>query len=256
MSTGLRKTGEFCWINMITPQPQQAREFFSQLLGWTYFEMPGMGHGMKVDGRDIGAMFDQAHPNTPPGTPPHIGVMVKVESATATAEKAKSLGGKVSKSFDMGHLRMACCTDPLGAEIDIWEPVKAHGTDADSSKQGAPSWFELVTTDVNRSGKFYSSLFAWTPQTMPMPEFNYTVFHLGGTPVAGMMPILPRMGNMRPTWITYFTVTDIDNTAREAIRLGGKLPIPVQDIPNIGRFCGIASPQGVGFCVIQYNRKE
>src|SRR5579872_2497896 len=134
MSSGFRKPGEFCWINMITPQPAKAREFFSELLGWTWFEMPGMGHGMKVAGHNIGAMFDQADPNTPPGTPAHIGVMVKVESASAAGEKAKSLGGKISKSLDLGHLRMACCTDPLGAAIDLWEPVKAQGTDADSTQ--------------------------------------------------------------------------------------------------------------------------
>ena len=67
MATGTRKTGEFCWINMLTPQPEQAREFFGQILGWSYFEMPGLGHGVKVAGRDIGGLFDLEGPNTPPG---------------------------------------------------------------------------------------------------------------------------------------------------------------------------------------------
>src|SRR5579862_6653159 len=101
MASGIRKAGEFCWINMITPQIDQAREFFSQLLGWTYFEMPGMGYGIKVDGRDIGGMFDQSHPTTPPGTQPQIGVMVKVDSASDIAQKVKSFGGKVTKSLDL-----------------------------------------------------------------------------------------------------------------------------------------------------------
>src|SRR5438477_399551 len=55
--TGIRKPGEFCWINMLTPQPAEAREFFGKVLGWTYFEMPGIGHGIKVGGRDIGGLF-------------------------------------------------------------------------------------------------------------------------------------------------------------------------------------------------------
>ena len=33
-------------------------EFFAKVLGWTYFEMPGIGHGMQVDGRNIGGLFD------------------------------------------------------------------------------------------------------------------------------------------------------------------------------------------------------
>src|SRR4051812_49012450 len=105
--TGIRKPGEFCWINMLTPQPDAARAFFGQLLNWTYFVMPGLGHGIKVGGQDIGGLFDLHGPQTPPGLPPHFGVMVKVENVDATCEKVKSLGGSVKMAFDiMENLRM------------------------------------------------------------------------------------------------------------------------------------------------------
>ena len=32
MTTGVRKPGEFCWINMLTPQPAEARAFFAGAL--------------------------------------------------------------------------------------------------------------------------------------------------------------------------------------------------------------------------------
>ena len=134
MTMGLRKPGEFCWINMITPQPAGGDARSSrELLGWTYFEMPGIGHGVRVGGHDIGGLFDLDGPNTPPGTPPHIGVMVKVESADAVVEKVAALGGKAKPPFDiMDQGRMAVCFDPNGAEFDLWEPKKSLGTDVDS----------------------------------------------------------------------------------------------------------------------------
>ena len=46
MTTGTRRAGDFCWINMLTPRPAEAREFFGALLGWTYGEIPGMGHSV------------------------------------------------------------------------------------------------------------------------------------------------------------------------------------------------------------------
>ena len=55
MTTGTPKAGDFCWINMLTPQPAEARAFFGELLGWTYAEIPGMGHGVQVGGRDSAA---------------------------------------------------------------------------------------------------------------------------------------------------------------------------------------------------------
>ena len=68
-----------------------------------------------------------------------------------------------------------------------------------------------MTTDVDRASKFYAALFGWTPEAMPMPGFDYTTFKLGDAYVAGMMPITPEMGTMRPHWGTYFTVNDADD---------------------------------------------
>lgn len=249
----LRKPGEFCWINILTPQPDAAREFFGKLLGWNFFEMPGVGHGVNVGSSNIGGLFDNNGPNMPPGLPPCIGVMVKVESVEATAKKVESLGGKAKPPmdiFDQG--RMVECYDPNGANIDMWEPKKGPGTDVDATLHGAPSWFETITSDVERAKKFYTSLFGWTAESMPMPDFEYTSFKLDGAPVAGMMPIMPHMGNIPSHWGVYFTVKNADETAKLAAELGGSLCIPPMDIPNIGRFCGLTSPQGVMFYAITY----
>src|SRR5260221_6011133 len=122
MTERTRKAGDFCWINRLTPRSAEAREFFGKLLGWTYGEIPGMGHVVKVQGHDVGGLFDIDSPQTPPGTPPLIGVMVKVESADATAAKVTALGGKSMPAFDiMDAGRMAVCHDPNGAQFDLWE---------------------------------------------------------------------------------------------------------------------------------------
>ncbi len=147
---------------------------------------------------------------------------------------------------------MAVCTDPNGAEFDVREPKKFLGTDVDSTLQGAPSWFETLTTDVDRATTFYAGLFGWIPEVMQIPGYNYTTFKLGTAYVAGMMQITPEMGTTRPHWGTYFTVKDADETARKAVMLGARLCVPVRDIPGVGRFCGITSPQGVTFYVIRY----
>lgn len=68
------------------------------------------------------------------------------------------------------------------------------------------------------------------------------------------MRITPEMGVMRPHWGTYFAVDDADQAARGAVELGATLHVPARDIPDVGRFCGITSPQGVPFYVITYAR--
>jgi hypothetical protein len=255
MATGIRRPGDFCWINMLTPETAKARAFFSAVLGWTYGEIPGMGHSVKVGGHDIGGLFDTVSPRTPNGTAPIIGVMLKTESADATVSKVTTLGGKAESAFDVGDSgRMTVCHDPNSANFDMWEPRKSAGMDVDSALHGAPSWFETMTTDVERAANFYSALFGWTRQDMPMPGGQYTMFANGAEPVAGMMKIAPNMGAMRSHWATYFTVDNADETSHNAVKLGAQICFEMKEAPRVGRFCGFTSPQGVPFNIIQYAR--
>src|SRR5665213_1072562 len=242
MTTGTRKAGEFCWINMLTPQPALACEFFGKLLGWSFFEMPGMGFGVKVAGRDIGGIFDTVSPRTPSGTRPFIGVMVKVENAGATAALVRSLGGRADEPFDIGPVgRMAVCHDPNGAQFDLWQPGTMQGTEVDSALPGAPTWFETLTNDVGRAKQFYESLFGWTGESMSAPGYEYVTFKRGGDSLAGMMRITPAMADakLEPHWSVYFTVTDVETAAREAAKLGAVICVPPAEIPGVGSFAGI-----------------
>jgi predicted enzyme related to lactoylglutathione lyase len=254
VTTGTRRAGDFCWINVMTPEPDKAREFFSAVLGWSYTEMPGMGHGVKVGGTDIGGLFDVVSPRTPNGMPPVIGVMVNVDSADATTATIRSLGGTAENAFDiMDAGRMAVCHDPNGAEFDVWQPKKMAGTTANSREHGVPTWFETLTSDTDRATAFYAPLFGWTPDVAIMPGVSYTTFKLADRPVAGMMAITPEMAKvMKPHWGTYFCVDDVDVAARDSAKLGASIFIPPSPIPNIGRFCGIVSPQGVRFYCLEY----
>ena len=253
MAKGTRKPGEFCWINILTADPDLLRDFFGRLLGWTWGEIPGTGHLTKVGGKDVGGLFDLHGPRTPPGAHPCIGVMVRVESADATGARVNALDGRAEPAFDVGPQgRMAVCFDPNGANLDVWEGRGSLGTEVDSAVHGAPTWFETHTTDVERATRFYTALFGWTAEPRPMEGFTCTVFKLDGEMVAGMMAITPEMGTFPPFWGTYFAVDDVDATAREAVALGGKQLLPPTDIPGVGRFCFLASPQEVHFYAITH----
>lgn len=94
--------------------------------------------------------------------------------------------------------------------------------------------------DVTRDTRFYQDLFGRTSEVMEMPGFMDTTCKRDGAFVAGMMQRSPEWEGVTPCWCTYFTVDDVDKAATDA--------------PGVGRFCGITSPQGVGFCVMQYDR--
>jgi predicted enzyme related to lactoylglutathione lyase len=256
MTTGRRKDNDFCWINMLTPRPADAQRFFAELFGWRFVPMPVI-HGWTIElrgGGAIGGMFDCDDPMTPKGTPPLIGVAVRVANADDFCVRAAALGGTTRPPMDILDAgRMVVCHDPDGAQLDAWQPLKHLGTDVDSRAHGAPGWFQVVTRDTDRAARFYTGLFGWKAQVFP-DRGGYTVFSHGGEDVAGMMHIVPEMGPAQPHWSTWITVDDVDQTARRAEALGGKLCVQLHDIPDVGRFCAATSPEGVAFHAISWRR--
>jgi predicted enzyme related to lactoylglutathione lyase len=249
--TRIRTDGEFCWINVLSPQPRAAREFFGELLGWTFVEIPNMGHRIQVSGRDVGGLFDTARADMPPGIRAGIGSMVKVTDADATCARVIALGGIAKPAFDIGAQgRMAECVDPNGAMFDLWQPYKSPGMTTDVRESGAPTWFETITSDAARATEFYSALFGWQP-VVTKENPDYTLFSLNGENVAGLFQIRPDMQPMPSHWGVYFAVDDVDAAAAKAVALGASNFLPARDIPATGRFAGVASPQGVWFYVFR-----
>jgi predicted enzyme related to lactoylglutathione lyase len=157
----------------------------------------------------------------------------------------RQAGGKARPAFDVGPAgRMSVCHDPNGAEFDVWEPRGLHGTDVDSDEIGAPTWFETVTTDAQRTSKFYSAVFGWTAEAAG-PGYH-VLKHMRG-PLAGINELT---GDSPAGWATYFAVRDAERTLQEAKKLRGTVVAPVT-FTNGAHMGGIRSPQGVSFFVMQ-----
>lgn len=125
--------------------------------------------------------------------------------------------------------------------------------DEQFKQHGAFSWCELMTSDVEAAKAFYTKLFGWETELMTMPQMSYTVVKAGGKGMGGIMAMPPDAPKgMPPMWGCYVTVDDVDVTAKLAQKLGAKLLVPPQDIPDVGRFCVIQDPQGAVISAITY----
>lgn len=125
-------------------------------------------------------------------------------------------------------------------------PMKQHG---------AFSWNELLTTDVEGAKAFYSALFNWQMEDLnnAMP---YTMAKIEDEECAGIMDTPPEVKGMPAMWGAYVTVNDVDASAKQCELLGGKILLEAKDIPNVGRFCVIADPQGAMLTIITYFDKS
>lgn len=115
------------------------------------------------------------------------------------------------------------------------------------SKLGQFVWRENVTTDVAKAAAFYKGLFGWRLEEVPMGDFMYTLVYAGEKQVAGLMPMPKEAKGVPSHWMSYVSVDDVDKTVVAATEAGGKVIMPAQDIPNIGRFALLQDPTGAMF---------
>jgi predicted enzyme related to lactoylglutathione lyase len=117
---------------------------------------------------------------------------------------------------------------------------------------GAFSWNELSTTNVGDAREFYGKLFGWKFEDMNVSGMTYAVISAGDTAIGGIMNVPAQTKGMPPTWGAYVTVDNVDDLVARVASLGGKLLVPAQDIPTVGRFAVIQDPQGAVLSVITY----
>ena len=105
-------------------------------------------------------------------------------------------------------------------------------------------WHELMTSDTKSAANFYTKLVGWKTKVFDQNP-SYTMFTAKGRPVAGLMA-LPEPSSPL-SWLAYIGTPNVDETARQAEGLGGKVVKKPTDIPTIGRFAILQDPQGAMF---------
>ena len=237
------------WVDMGSPDPQGAADFYGALFGWDAPEGPPETGGYRVamvGDRAVAGIGPAQNPG-----PPFWSTYVNVDRADDAAEKVAAAGGQVivppMDVLDVG--RMAVFTDTIGAFFSVWQPGTHPGSQL-VNEPGTYSWSELLTTDVEASKAFYGAVFGWTANTVGAGDGEYTEWQVDGRSVAGMMqkpPMLP--AEVPPHWAVYFAVSDTDAAVARVAELGGTVLMPPMDIEP-GRFAPVTDPTGAVFNLI------
>lgn len=118
---------------------------------------------------------------------------------------------------------------------------------------GTFCWPELATSDQAGARKYYTTLFGWTANEMPMGESEtYTLLMKGDESVGALYTMRTEEAKHAPPhWNSYVSVANADESAARAKELGGKLLMEPFDVMEMGRMAVIQDPTGAVFCVWQ-----
>ncbi|MEM7062705.1 MAG: VOC family protein [Cyanobacteria bacterium P01_B01_bin.77] len=114
----------------------------------------------------------------------------------------------------------------------------------DSYENGVFSWVDLITSDQEAAKQFYTELFDWKFQDMPVDTGGvYSMAFKGGRAVAALFAA-PDGQQEPPHWNGYITVHDLDATVQTWQNQGGNVAMPSCDIMDSGRMAMVQDPTG------------
>jgi predicted enzyme related to lactoylglutathione lyase len=113
---------------------------------------------------------------------------------------------------------------------------------------------ELQTNDVAKAKAFYSRLFDWRLEDVPLGDGTYTMIHVGEGTGGGMMKSMAFAG-MPPHWLAYVSVDDVAASTKKAKELGAEILMDVMKVGDFGLMSVLKDPTGAALALWQTVKK-
>jgi predicted enzyme related to lactoylglutathione lyase len=244
--------GQFVWYELTTTDVDAARKFYPPIAGWGTQQFDKDYTMWTNGGVPFAGIFRLGPEQRQQGIPPNWMPYVEAGNVDETARQATSLGGKVvvGPQDIPGTGRFAVLQDPQGATFGIYKSNGPSQSWDGTAVLGRFSWHELMTTDYPKAFDFYRRLFGWekTGPEMDMGGGSMYLMYGKGKMYGGMFNRPPEMAGMRPFWLCYIHVKDVNKAVDTATKSGAKLQRGPMDVPG-GAIAILGDPQGAAFAV-------
>jgi uncharacterized protein len=248
--------GKFVWFELVSNDAKKAQLFYGEVFGWhtKAFPMGAYTYEMICVGDSLDSMTGgYATPRPGPGVAPpaHWISYVSVVDVDAQAQVAAANGGRiVEKPYDIPTIgRVARIADPQGAELCLYKSTTGDPPDG-LAPDGGWVWNELHTSAPDQAVAFYDKVVGFTHKSIDMgPGGMYHILASSGADRAGVTGNLAK--GAPPHWLPYVSVADVDATIARAGRLGARIVMQAESIPDVGRVAAFLDPIGAAIAVIK-----
>ncbi|MFF4365153.1 VOC family protein [Streptomyces sp. NPDC001594] len=260
--------GTPCWVDAMFTDVEAAKEFYADVLGWTFGEATSE-YGNYTQAYSGGKAVAAVVPPMPGADAPSQWCLYFAsDDAAATAEKIKAAGGTLMmEPMQVGTFgTMAIAKEPSGAVFGVWQPGEHKGFEK-LGEAGSYAWAELYTREPGAADPFLERVFPYESRQMETggaecddpaaAGMDFKIFSVGGAdhPVLGRMKMGDEFPPQVPSYVqVYFGVPDCDLAVEKTKARGGQLYFGPMDSP-FGRFAALGDPQGAVFAVIDMDTR-
>lgn len=115
-------------------------------------------------------------------------------------------------------------------------------TPTHSVTPGEVVFADLVTTDVDAAGRFYTAVFSWNIRRSDDP--GYLELLHGGNVIGAIAAFEEDVEPGGARWLPSISVADVDAAAERVVEMGGQVLEPPSDFPDRGRLAVISDAEG------------
>ena len=245
-------TGQPCWLDLQTRDPDGAAEFYGELFGWSVEPTPADAPGYRYFTRNGKRVAGMVPIGDDADVPQGWTVYLATTDADATARAVRENGGEVLSLTTFAELgTVLIARDVTGALVGAWQAGTFGGFEL-VGEPGAPLWHELHARNFDDAVTFYERAFGWeTAVLSATAEFRFTTLGEGDDAVAGIFDATETLPEIEPSkWVVYFGVDNANAAAVRVTELHGAMLERVTDTPY-GRMAQAADPGGATFYIMQ-----
>ncbi len=242
------------WVDLTTPDPDGAKQFYGALFGWEAQEAgPAEETGGYAMFTKDGKLVAGVGPAQDESQPAAWATYFATDDADAVAARAQTAGAQVlfgpMDVMDAG--RMAVFMHPAGGAFGVWQAGQHKGAEL-VNEPGALVWNELLSRDVDGAKALLTATFGHGFEESALEGMQYSQFTVDGRSVGGLMAMPSEIPAEVPSfWQVYFGVDDADAAMAKAVELGGSVAMAAIEVPGVGRFGALKDPAGAVFNVIK-----
>ncbi|GMT99398.1 VOC family protein [Corallococcus caeni] len=220
----------FCWYELRTSRPDEARRFYSNVLGTPF----------------VGELSLLPEAAATRGAPSHWLGHIDVPDLESSvqrliAQRAERLGPPRTSAEGIPSTVLR---DPFGAVVALTSRA-GHPTHAELA------WHELHTRDQERAIALYRGLFGWRPtealQLSPEVGTYQQFTWREDMRSVGAACGTARLPHIHPHWLFYFAVDDLDRALTAVEAGGGLVANGTHVMPDGSRVAACEDPQRAAF---------
>lgn len=238
------------WFELNGPEPEQTAKFYSEVFGWHVQWLPEAEYAL-IDthsGKGINGGLSKSREGQSPGSV----FYAEDPDIKALLAKAESMGAKTVVPYteipDMATF--AHFADSFGNVVGL---VQGDGSINVSDGDNPPvDWFQIASTDPEKSWAFYRDLFGWKIEGNPAPAEGGLVHGSVDTGSPGARGGIGDSPSGEPHVMMYASVDNVERYLERAVSLGGKTIAPPMEVDEHTTIAAFQDPQGTAFGLYTY----